>query len=199
MADFSKFRTSIGGFNRSDVSDYMTKICAEHQSVLRQNQKETAALNQRLEAAELALDEAVAQLNQIKAELEEKNAENQRLQADLEAAEALLATQPEPEEVEEEDALPPDYAAMELEAYRRAEATERLAAERSAKLRQQFSQLVDSVADRYEEAGQDVQALAEDIRANLKRLEESLSDLEVLFDDTAEGLRELDESETVSC
>ena len=199
MADFSKFRTSIGGFNRSDVSDYMTKICAEHQNAMRQNQKETAALNQRLEAAELALDDAVAQLELIKAELEEKTMENLRLQAELDAAETLLAAQPQPEEAEEEEVLPPDYAAMELEAYRRAEAAERLAMERSAKLRQQFSQLVDSVADRYEEAGQDVQALAEDIRTNLKRLEESLSDLEVLFDDTAEGLRELDESETVSC
>jgi chromosome segregation ATPase len=199
MADFSKFRTSIGGFNRSDVSDYMTKICAEHQSVLRQNQKETAALKQRLEAAELALDDAVAQLDQIKAELEEKTAENQQLQADLEAAEGLLAAQPQPEEPEEEEALPLDYAAMELEAYRRAEATERMAAERSAKLRQQFSQLVDSVADRYEESEQDIQALAEDIRTNLKRLEECLSDLEVLFDTTADGLRELNEEETASC
>lgn len=199
MADFSKFRTSIGGFNRNDVSDYMTKICAEHQAVLRQTQKETAALSQRLEAAELALDDAVAQLDRAKADLEASHAENQALRADLEAAEALLAAHAEEEAAAEETQLPPDYAAMELEAYRRAEATERLAAERSAKMRQQFSDLLDSVSGRYEESGQEIQALAEDIRTNLKRLEETLSDLELLFDDTAEGLRTMDEEELISC
>lgn len=199
MADFSKFRTSIGGFNRNDVSDYMTKICAEHQAAMRQNQKETAALTQRLEAAELALEDAVAQLNQAKADLDARDAENQALRADLEAAEAMLADQAAQEEAAAVQELPPDYAAMELEAYRRAEATERLAAERSARLRQQFSDLLDATAERCEESGQEIQALAEDIRTNLKRLEESLSDLEMLFGDTAEGLRVLDESETVSC
>ena len=192
MADFSKFRTSIGGFNRSDVSDYMTKVAAEHQALLKQNQKETAELQQRLRETELSLDDALTQLNKAKADLEASTAENQSLRAELEAAEALLDNPTEQEPA-------PDYASMELEAYRRAEATERLAGERSAKLRQQLSELLDTTASRYEESGQEINALAEDIRTNLKRLEESLSDLEALFDDTAEGLRGLEETETVTC
>ena len=195
MADFSKFRTSIGGFNRSDVSDYMTKVAAEHQAILKQNQKETAELSQRLRETEMSLDDTLTQLSRAKADLEARDAENQSLRAELEAAEALLASPPVPAEQEPT----PDYAAMELEAYRRAEATERLASERSAKLRQQFSELLDAAAGRYEESGQEISALAEDIRTNLKRLEESLSDLEVLFDDTAEGLRQMDEDEAVTC
>jgi DNA repair exonuclease SbcCD ATPase subunit len=193
MADFSKFRTSIGGFNRSDVSDYMTKVAAEHQAILKQNQKETAELQQRLRETEFSLDDALTQLNKAKADLEACTAENASLRAELEAAEALLASQPAPQEPA------PDYASMELEAYRRAEATERLASERSAKLRQQITDLLETSADRYEESGQEITALAEDIRANLKRLEESLSDLEVLFGDTADGLRKLDEEEAVTC
>ena len=194
MADFSRFRTSLGGFNRSDVSDYMTKMCAEHQAVLKQNQKETDALAKKLADTELALADAVAQLDKAKNALNEKDAENKALRADLEAAELLLSSAPA------QDSEPaPDYASMELEAYRRAEAMERLAAERSAKLRQQLSDLMDAAAERYEEAGQEVSALAEDIRTNLKRLEEALSDLDTLFDDTAEGLRTLDEGEPVTC
>ena len=185
MADFSKFRTSLGGFNRNDVSDYMTKICAEHQVALKQQQKETAELADKL-------DDAYAQLNKAKQDLEERDAVIRTLREELEAAEALLSSDAEPAEET------PDYASMELEAYRRAEATERLAAERSAKLRQQFSDLLDTAARRYEEAGEDVSALADDIRSNLKRLEEVLADLNAVFDETADGLDALDKDEPIT-
>ena len=191
MSGFSKFRTSLGGFNRTDVSDYMTKICAEHQSVLKQQQAESALLEQKLAEADRSLTDALSRLDRAEKAAAEKDAEILALRGELEAAEALLASQPAPQEEPV-----PDYAAMELEAYRRAEATERMAAERSARLRQQLSDLLDGTAQQYEEAGQEITALAEDIRANLKRLEEALSDLDTVFDDTAERLRTLDEAET---
>lgn len=89
----------------------------------------------------------------------------------------------------------PDYSSMELEAYRRAEAMERLSAERTAKLNQQLNELLDHVASRYEQTGTEIQALTEDIRINLKRLEESLSDLDVIFDETTQTFSELDTSD----
>lgn len=193
MAEFSKFRTSLGGFNRSDVSEYMTRICAEHQAELKQQQKENAALSQKLAATEQTLADVFSQLNAAKAELDSKDKTICALKGELEAAEALLSAPAAPAEET------PDYASMELEAYRRAEATERLAAERSAKLRQQLSDLLDNASQQYEEAGQEITALAEDIRANLKRLEEALSDMNTVFDDTAESLRTMDEEEPALC
>ena len=77
-----------------------------------------------------------------------------------------------------------DYPALELEAYRRAEATERLAQERASRLRLQLNDLLDQVSARYEQTGQEIEALSEDIRANMKRLQDALSDLELIFDET---------------
>ena len=48
----------------------------------------------------------------------------------------------------------------------------RTAAERSAQMQTQLNELLDHVASRYEQTGQDIQVLAQDIRTNLQRLEE---------------------------
>ena len=106
-----------------------------------------------------------------------------------------LLTAPKAEETasEETDAeVSQDFASMELEAYRRAEAMERISAERASRLNQQMSDLLDEVSSRYEQTGQEIQALAEDIRINLKRLEEALSDLDAIFDETAQNFDDMD-------
>ena len=56
---------------------------------------------------------------------------------------------------------------QELEAYRRAEATERMAQERSMRLRHQLNDLLDQVSARYEQTGQEIEVLTEDIRTNM--------------------------------
>ena len=35
MADFSKFRTAVSGFNRTDVVNYIESASMEHQKALR--------------------------------------------------------------------------------------------------------------------------------------------------------------------
>lgn len=222
MADFSKFRTSIGGFHRADVSEYIERLCAEHQKALRQCEEEKTELADRLAEAERALEaqkqtgETLRQCEEEKSVLEELLAEaeqaleaqketNRALEEALREKEAALQAALEPaeepeEEADEADEEPeePDYPALELEAYRRAEAAERLAMERAARLRQNLSALLDGVSTRYQEAGQEVHALTEDIRTNLKRLEETLSDLDVLFDETADRFDTLDGTETAA-
>ena len=109
-----------------------------------------------------------------------------------------MALEQEAANAEAEKAETPDYASMELEAYRRAEATERLANERADQLRQNLSDLLDNVASRYEETGQEIQALNEDIRTSLKRLEDALSDLDVIFNETTGSFDTLDRDEQLS-
>lgn len=62
MADFSKFRTSISGFNRSDVADYIETMAIEYKKELRR----VKDANEKLEAEKETLD---AELLRTKAEL----------------------------------------------------------------------------------------------------------------------------------
>ena len=175
MADFSKFRTSLNGFNRSDVVNYIETLCAEHRRELQEAKAQLAKCQD-------ALAEEQARSAALKEELEQTTLTLEEL---LTAPDAPTE---EPEVVEEA----PDYAAMELAAYRRAEAMERTAAERSAQMQTQLNELLDHVASRYEQTGQDIQVLAQDIRTNLQRLEEALSDLDVIFDETNVSFEEME-------
>ena len=40
MAEFSKFRSSIGGFRRTDVSNYIEALCMEHEKEMKQLRRE---------------------------------------------------------------------------------------------------------------------------------------------------------------
>lgn len=181
MGDFTKFRTSIGGFNRVDVSDYMTRIAAEHQEALRKMEKERAHLAQQLDEAQATLAYKDAQLEQLQNERTADSETMQALEAKLAEAEAALKARDE------------DYASLELEAYRRAEATERLAAERSSRIRQQLSEILEGFTGRCEASGQELSSLTGEIRTNLVRLEDALSGLQTLFSDTAESFSKLEE------
>ncbi len=176
MADITKFRTSLGGFNRVDVSDYMTKIAAEHQEAMRKVEKERARLAKELDEAQISIAYKDAQVQQLQKE-------QAALDAKLAEAETALKAREE------------DYASLELEAYRRAEATERMAAERSARIRQQLSEVLDDFSARCGASGQELSSLTQDLRSNLVRLEDALSGLQALFSDTAESFAKLDEEE----
>ena len=179
MADITKFRTSLGGFNRVDVSDYMTKIAAEHQEAMRKVEKERARLAKELDEAQISIAYKDAQVQQLQKE-------QTALEARLEEAEAALKARDE------------DYASLELEAYRRAEATERMAAERSARIRQQLSQVLDDFSSRCGASGQELSSLTQDLRADLGRLEHALTALQALFSDTEESFARLNEDEPSS-
>ena len=188
MADFMKFRSSMGGFNRADVSNYIERLCAEHQRSEKRLREENEALTARIRELENTSAARAAELDAAQAKLAETETALASTEAALEEAlvmvdeqEALRAAA-EAAQAEQEAAV--DYTTLELEAYRRAEATERLAQERSMRLRQQLNDLLDQVSARYEQTGQEIEVLTEDIRTNMKRLQDALSDLELIFDET---------------
>ena len=197
MADITRFRTSMGGFNRADVANYMESMAAEHSRVKKQLQEENETLSARL--AELD-QKAAAQEAQLQ-ELQKKLTDTETALSSTEAAleEALIM-------VEEQEALraaqeaaqtepDPDYAAMELEAYRRAEAMERTAQERSVRMRRKVGDFLDTLSTRYEQTGQEVEALSADIQTNLSRLQEALSDLDLIFEEASGSFDTLDADE----
>lgn len=189
MSDFSKFRGSLGGFNRTDVADYIEKLCLTHAAELKERSRRVDELTQ-------ALADAQTQLQAVQAERDRLQDELQEAQDALEAA---TAPAPEPEEAQEDEAAEepeeaedaPDYPSLELEAYRRAEATERLAARRAQQLQRELTDFLENTTARYQQTGEDIAALAEDLKSGLMRLEENLSELDLLFNETAEHLETL--------
>ena len=194
MAEFTKFRTALNGFNRSDVTEYIELLCSQHQEAMRNSQEEIEILTRQLADAQEQLENQTARTDGLQKQLEETETALHSTETALDEAMTLL-TAPKAEETasEETDAeVSQDFASMELEAYRRAEAMERISAERASRLNQQMSDLLDEASSRYEQTGQEIQALAEDIRINLKRLEEALSDLDAIFDETAQNFDDMD-------
>ena len=106
MGELPHFRTAVGGFHKSDVSEYIAKIAKDHQAQLQEKDKEIQQLQQQLDQAREQLAQAVPQ----------------EPTPDSAPAEVPQESQ--------EDALD----RLELEAYRRAEAAERIASQRAKKL-----------------------------------------------------------------
>ena len=187
MADFSKFRSSLGGFHRGDVANYIESLSMQHAAAMKEKSGQIDVLQAELLAARQKLEEAE----------EEKRALQDQLDDALAALEA--ATAPAEDKAEDEtEAEPeeaPDYPKLELEAYRRAEATERLATQRAQQLKRELVDFLENTTARYQQTGEDIAALAEDLKSGLKRLEENLSELDLLFGETAEHLETLTPAE----
>ncbi len=199
MADITRFRTSMGGFNRADVANYMEAMAAEHSRVKKQLLEENETLSARLEKLEQKSAAQAAQLQELQKKLADTETALSSTEAALEEAlvmvdeqEALRAAQEAEAAQTEQD---PNYAAMELEAYRRAEAMERNAQERSVRMRRRVSDFLDTLSARYEQTGQEVEALSADIQTNLKRLQEALSDLDLIFEEASGSFDTLDADE----
>ena len=187
MADFSKFRSSLGGFHRGDVANYIESLSMQHAAAMKEKSGQIDALQAELLAARQKLQEAEEEKRALQIKLDDALAA-------LEAATAPAEDEAEDEtEAEVEEA--PDYPKLELEAYRRAEATERLATQRAQQLKRELVDFLENTTARYQQTGEDIAALAEDLKSGLKRLEENLSELDLLFGETAEHLEALTPAE----
>lgn len=131
-----RFRTSVGGFHKGDVAEYITKTAKMHRTELEEKERTIAQLQEQLQKAK-------EQLNLFM------------------ASSVLLQEEQEPEKMEE-----PALTELELEAYRRAEATERLANQRAKKLYTQMETICHGTDTAFEEAKT---AVAETAQAVLKQ------------------------------
>lgn len=107
MADFSKFRTAVSGFNRTDVVNYIESTSIEHQKALRKLtderdklaaenarlQVELAGLQKRLEQAQADNDALSGQVNAL---AQEGSDLAEQLKKAEEAQQELL-TRPDPQ------------------------------------------------------------------------------------------------------
>ena len=216
MADFSKFRSALNGFNRTDVVNYVEAVSLEHQKETRQLREET----ERLAAERDALTVEKAALVRENAALREKLAQTEdALHALEEALDAQTQPEPVPEMGQETEArtgaeptpgtgaepcgtaaepcgtaAEPDESTerQELEAYRRAAQTEHNAALRARKLGERLNALCDSARSRYQDTGEDIAALSADLSVNIDRLQEAIAGLQLIFDEAEEEFSSLE-------
>ncbi len=175
MGELPHFRTAVGGFHKSDVAAYIAAIAKEHQSQLQEKDKEIQQLQQQL-------DHALEQLHTAAAEAVSEPAA------------------PEPQEASPEDSLD----RMELEAYRRAEAAERIAAQRAKKLYEALGDICTDARTQLENADSAARNSITAMELQLQTLEDScdaltaaltsarqqLLDMDAMIPDPAEGLEE---------
>ena len=225
MSDFSKFRTAVSGFNRTDVVNYIESTSIEHQKALRKLtderdklaaenarlQVELAGLQKRLEQAQSdndALSEQVNTLAQEGAELAEQLKKSEEARQELLArpvpqpAEPEEPTpqqeEPETEAAPEEPAQEPSLTEKELTAYRRAEQTERNAAVRARRIYAQLSNLCEDARTRYMDSGEEIAALAADLSTGLSRLQDAFAEVQVIFDDAQNAFDDMQLPETAA-
>lgn len=113
MAGVMRFRSAINGFNRKDVVHYIEYLNSTHNSQLEQ-------LNTQLQTAQAELAKgksAPAADNELSAEVETLRARCAALEEELAQCKSAASSE-----------------VAELEAYRRAERTERLARDRAAQI-----------------------------------------------------------------
>lgn len=152
MAGIQNFRSALGGFNRSDVVNYIEYINNQHNAQI-------AQLNTQLQNAQEAL--ARAQGNN-----------GGDLQAQLDAAlarcaelEAQLAQQDKPV-----------LSGDELEAYRRAERAERMAQERASQIYAQANAVLADATLKVQAAAEGMQGAAAQVAQQAKQAEQELQD-----------------------
>lgn len=219
MADFSKFRTAVSGFNRTDVVNYIESTSIEHQKALRKLtderdklsaenarlQVELAGLQKRLEQAQADND---ALSGQVRSLAQEGSDLAEQLKKAEEARQELL-TRPEPQPEEPEAAAEPEAEAApeaqepsltekELTAYRRAEQTERNAAVRARRIYAQLSNLCEDARTRYMDSGEEIAALAADLSTGLSRLQDAFAEVQVIFDDAQNAFDDMQLPETAA-
>ncbi len=176
MGELPHFRTAVGGFHKSDVSEYIAKIAKDHQAQLQEKDKEIQQLQQQLDQAREQLAQAVPQ----------------EPTPDSAPAEVPQESQ--------EDALD----RLELEAYRRAEAAERIASQRAKKLYEALGDICTEARNQLETADSAARNSITAMELQLQTLEDScdaltealtkarqqLIDMDAMIPDPAEGLEE---------
>lgn len=168
MAAPQNFRSAFNGFNREDVVHYIEYINTQHTAQVNQLVSEAEFLRQKMAhmQSEQPSGDVVAELNAqleaLRQELQQKDAAYGELQAKYEALEKA----PKVQHVSIE---------AELEAYRRAERTERLARERVEQLYHQANGTIADAAVKVEDASARIADLAEKTVQQLAQLQEAVS------------------------
>ena len=171
MSAPSKFRSAFNGFNREDVVHYLEYLNSKHTAQVNQLTSEADFLRAKLEAMQPAEDQS-EQIAALEAERDELRAQVKALQAHCaELEQSPVATVCSPTE--------------ELEVYRRAERTERMARERADMICRQTNVVLGEASVKVNEFATQVGPMADQILTELSQLQATIANSKQSLQDAA--------------
>lgn len=189
MATPQSFRSAFNGFNREDVVHYLEYLNAKHASQVEQLNTEVTFLRKKLEEQPAEDPAAAEEVIRRMAELEEKLAESEREREAL--SQKLAQLEKELEEARAERVTIQHRTDLELEAYRRAERTERMARERAEQVYRQTNGVLADASAKVDEAAGQVSQISDHVMSQLDLLREAVNCSKQALTDAASGLYSL--------
>ena len=212
MAAQMNFRTALNGFNRDDVVRYIEYLNAKHIAQVNQLNSELEYLRskQNETPVEVSAQEAISEEPEVDTTVEQQAARIRELydenHALKEQVECLTSSVAQKEEqlaavlAEKNAAVANLEAAMqkqndaavrkeeELEAYRRAERTERLARERAEQVYRQTNGVLADATAMVDEAAAQIGELSERVLSQISQLQEAVTGSKQALRDAAETM-----------
>ena len=177
-ATTDSFRSSLHGFNRMDVVQFIQKTTSEHELELRRLAEERTRQQEELEQ----------QKKELAARQEESERQKQELSQLRAEQNAALRQAQEPAERPAAAVQKPRYDEMELTAYRRAEQTERMARERAAVSAVRMRSAFEQAEEKLKARRQDITGLSDRFHADYDRLKQALDSVQDVFRESSERL-----------
>lgn len=179
------FRSSLHGFNRQDVANYLEYLNNRHAAQVNQLNTDLEALRRQAEApAEDPQRTALeARCRELEQQLEAARKERDEALAQREAAEQKLASSRSCGEKLE--------ANRELEAYRRAERTERMARERAEQVYSETGTVLTQASNRIEAALRQMTGISQQVTGQLDTLQTAIASSRLALQDAAQTIDKL--------
>lgn len=188
------FRSSLHGFNRQDVASYLEYLNNRHAAQVNQLNTDLEALRRQAEApAEDPQRTALeARCRELEQQLEAARKERDEALAQREAAEQKLASARQ----DREEALLRSCgekleANRELEAYRRAERTERMARERAEQVYSETGTVLTQASNRIEAALRQMTGISQQVTGQLDTLQTAIASSRLALQDAAQTIDKL--------
>lgn len=188
------FRSSLHGFNRQDVANYLEYLNNRHAAQVNQLNTDLEALRRQAEApAEDPQRTALeARCRELEQQLSIARQERDEALAQREAAEQKLASARQ----DREEALLRSCgekleANRELEAYRRAERTERMARERAEQVYSETGTVLTQASNRIEAALRQITGISQQVTGQLDTLQTAIASSRLALQDAAQTIDKL--------
>lgn len=188
------FRSSLHGFNRQDVANYLEYLNNRHAAQVNQLNTDLEALRRQAEApAEDPQRTALeARCRELEQQLSIARKERDEALAQREAAEQKLASARQ----DREEALLRSCgekleANRELEAYRRAERTERMARERAEQIYSETGTVLTQASNRIEAALRQMTGISQQVTGQLDTLQTAIASSRLALQDAAQTIDKL--------
>ena len=188
------FRSSLHGFNRQDVANYLEYLNNRHAAQVNQLNTDLEALRRQAEApAEDPQRTALeARCRELEQQLSIARQERDEALAQREAAEQKLASARQ----DREEGLLRSCgekleANRELEAYRRAERTERMARERAEQVYSETGTVLTQASNRIEAALRQMTGISQQVTGQLDTLQTAIASSRLALQDAAQTIDKL--------